>query len=194
MINFEPKHIKCNQEAKNEMERMRKESQFIWDHPLSKVSGNVICLYNIRSWRAHLEQFLSNKVYTTHCDLLCFTETHLQNQSYDSINKLNEKWDEIHKDINHGLAICFNIDKVKVVRECQLRSNLEVLAVVLNIKNEIVLLVLVYRKPGPVGCFVEDILDVLLQLPTEYRTLIILNDVKDFFIKNENMFFKILQL
>ena len=38
-------------------------------------------------------------------------------------------WDGIHKRTNHGLAICFDNKKVKIIREYQVKSLLEVLPV-----------------------------------------------------------------
>ena len=60
--NFHEDLIVHNEEAVVEMERMRKESSFEFEHPLEKVQGNKICLNNIRGWNAHIAHFLSEKL------------------------------------------------------------------------------------------------------------------------------------
>ena len=47
---------------------------------------------------------------------------------------------------------------------------LEVMPVLKEIDDETVILVVVYRRPGPVGLFIQDLIDILLELPTECRT------------------------
>ena len=74
LLNFDVSHIKVNEAALKEIERMRKESKFSWQHPLLKMSGNKMCLFNIRSWNAHIKHFLADKVYTDSSDIFCFTE------------------------------------------------------------------------------------------------------------------------
>ena len=130
-------------EAKKEMERMRKESRFVWKHPLTEISGYVICLFNIRSWKAHIHHFLSDPIYTERCALLCFTEKNLSNQSFNNINKFMPGWVGIHKLASHGLG--FDTEKVKIIREYQVTSALEVLPVLMGIDDETVILVGVYR-------------------------------------------------
>ena len=78
-------------------------------------------------------------------------ETNLRNQSYKNIG-----WDGILEFANHGLAKCFNIEKVKVIREYQVTCTLEVLSVLMEIRNETVLLVFIYRKPCSLGQFIQD--------------------------------------
>ena len=80
LVNFEPKHLKCNHEAKKKMEKMKKESRFVWKHPLTEISDHVICLFNIRLWKSHTHHFLSNQIYTEQFTKLCFTETNLSDQ------------------------------------------------------------------------------------------------------------------
>ena len=43
----------------------------------------------------------------------------------------------------------------------------------MEISDKTVILVLVYRKPGPAGSFIQDRIGILLELPTEYRTFVI---------------------
>ena len=105
LLNFEPEHIKVNEPALEEMEQMREESLFSWQHPLTKMSGSKMCLFNLRSWNAHIEHFLSDGVYTSYCSLLCFTETHIPDAPEKDIDELKDGWKSIHKDTQHGLAM-----------------------------------------------------------------------------------------
>ena len=178
LLNFDVSHIKVNQAALKEIERMRKESKFSWQHPLLKMSGNnKMCLFNIRSWNAHIKHFLADKVYTDNCDIFCFTETHLTHMPCNNnIENYVSGWTAIHKTTSHGLAICYNASKITIIRELETISSLEILPVAMEIENECVLLVLVYRMPGPVGNFVNDLIEELTQLSTYTaysRTLVV---------------------
>ena len=82
-------------------------------------------------------------------------------------------WDGIHKYANHWLAVCFDTEKAKIIREYQVTSALEVLPVLMEIVDEAVVLFFVWKKPGPVGSFIEDLIRILLVLPTEYRIFFI---------------------
>ena len=160
------------------MKRMRKEAKFSWQHPLLTMNGtNKMCLFNIRSWNAHIKHFLADKVYTHSCDIFCFTETHLTNMPCNNdIENYVEGWTSIHKTTSHGLAICYNSSKISMIRELETSSSLEILPVVMEVEDECVLLVLLYRKPGPVGNFVNDLIEELRQLSTDTgctRTLIV---------------------
>ena len=172
LLNFEPDHIKVNVPALEEMDRMRKESVFSWQHPLMEKSGSKMCLFNIRSWNAHIEGFLTDKVYTKFCNVVCFTETHVNGEPLNHIKKYEEEWNDIHKRTNHGLAVCYDTSKVTIIQEFQTTNTLEILPVLIEVENECILLVLVYRT-GPVGNFIDDLIHELGLLPTEYRTLIV---------------------
>ena len=82
-----------------------------------------------------------------------------------------EGWTDIHKITDRCLAICYNMSKVSIIREFETSNALEILPVVIQVENEYVLLVLVYRTP--VGNFINDLIGELTQLPTEYRMLIV---------------------
>ena len=42
-----------------------------------------------------------------------------------------------------------------------------------EIEKETILLVMVYRQPGPLGTFINDLISMINELPTQYRTLIV---------------------
>ena len=104
-----------------------------------------MCLFNMRSWNVHLEDFLSDKIYSTYSSLICFTET--------NINEILEDWKDINKNTQHGLALCYNVSKVNIIEVIEIPSVLEVLPIVLEIEKETTLLVIVYCIPGPLGSF-----------------------------------------
>ena len=79
---------------------------------LTQMSGSKMCLFNIRSWNAHIEHFLSDGVYTGYCSLLCFTETHIHGALEKDIDELKDDWKSIHKDTQHRLAMCYKVNKI----------------------------------------------------------------------------------
>ena len=172
LLNFEPDHIKVNSSALEEIERMRKEAAFEWMHPVIKLSGQKICLLNIRSWNAHIEHILTDETYTNDSVILCFTETHVRDNNTNRIEYYEKEWLDLHKPTEHGLAICYNTRHVKVIKEFDVVSQLEMLPVLLEVDKEQVLLILVYRT-GPVRNFVAEFAEELLLLPTNKRTIIL---------------------
>ena len=74
LLNFNREHIKVNIAALNEMESMRELAVFPWQHPIAEGSGNKIVLSYLRSWNAHIEQFITDTEITKYCDIICFTE------------------------------------------------------------------------------------------------------------------------
>ena len=122
---------------KKKWQRMRTESRFVWMPPLTEVLGYVICLFNIRSWKAHIHHFPSDPIYAELCTVLCFTETNLSKRSYEKI-KFMPGLDGIHNLTNRGLAIFFDTEKVKIDRKYQVASALEVLQMFIEIDDETV--------------------------------------------------------
>lgn len=52
--------------AKKEMEEMVRKYMPVWEHAINKVCGNKICLFNIRSWDAHIEHFCTDEILSDH--------------------------------------------------------------------------------------------------------------------------------
>ena len=63
------------------MMQMREESLFSWQHPVIRFNGTSMCLFNIKSWNAHLEHFLSDKVYSGYSSRYYFTETNISDST-----------------------------------------------------------------------------------------------------------------
>ena len=171
VINFEERHIKVNKRALEEMKRMRQESVFEWQHPLQTLKGNKVCLFNIRSWNAHINHFLSDSTYTELADILCFTETHVNGDCTNEISTYQDGWLDFHKPTEHGLAICYNTKTVKIIKQFDTLTNIEILPVLLQIKKDEFLIVLVYRT-GPLKNFLQNLRVELDNLPTSKKTLI----------------------
>ena len=103
-LNFDPKQIKVNESALEEMVRMRQESVFSWQHPLKSFNGTGICLLNKRASNAHLEQFLSDNFCQSYSSLFCFTETN-NDSPVKHIDEVLDDLKDIHKNTQHGLAL-----------------------------------------------------------------------------------------
>ena len=107
--------------SKKKWQRIRTVSRFVWMPPLTEVLGYAICLFKIRSWKAHIHHFPSDPIYAELCTVLCFTETNLSKRSYEKI-KFMSGLDGIHNLTNRGLAIFFDTEKVKIDRNYQVAS------------------------------------------------------------------------
>ena len=161
LLNFKESQIRVNKYAVAEMERLRNECVLSWNHPLKKLSGTKICLFNIVSWNLHIVHFLTDKVYSTHSSIFCFTETNINNEYYKNIEDYQHGWANIHKLTEHGLAICYDTTKVEIVQVFTTDDRLQLLPVLLKIEDDLVFLVLVYRPPRPIGSFVDELIQEL---------------------------------
>ena len=173
LLNFEPEDIKVNESALDEMVRMRNESLFSWQHPLIELNGISMCLFNIRSWNVHLEHFLSDKIYSTYSSLFCFTETNINDNPEKHIDEILDYWKDIHNNTHHVLALCYNVSKVNIIEVIEIPIVLEVFSILLEIERETILLVIVYRMPGPLGSFIDYFISLINKLPTQHRMLIV---------------------
>ena len=115
---------------------MRNESLFSWQHPLIELNGISMCLFNIRSWNVHLEHFLSDKIYSTYFSLFCFTETNINDSPAKHVDEILDDRKDIHKNTQHGLALCYNLSKVNIIEVIKVPSVLGVLPVLLEIEKE----------------------------------------------------------
>ena len=125
LLNFEPEDINVNESALDEMVQMRNESLFPWKHPLRELDGISMCQFNIRSWSVHLEHFLCGKIYSTYSSLFCFTEANTNNTTENHIDEILDDWKEIHKNTQHGLALCYNMSKLNIIEVIEISSVLE---------------------------------------------------------------------
>ena len=103
---------------------------------------------------------------------MCFTETHLNSEPFNRIDAISDGWSDVHKPTAHGIAFCYNTENVKVILEYEVLSATEMLPLLIQVRNENILLIIVYRT-GPIGNFINDLMDDLSYLPTKYRTFIV---------------------
>ena len=181
LVNFEENVIKCNEKAKIEMQRLRETSVLSCNHPLKEMRGNVICLHNIRRWDKHIGHILSDNNYLQFASLLCFTETYTQENNFKDIKDFSDgTWCNIHKHTPHGLAICYDTDKVAIVEEgIEIEfDQLEILPVGVKVGEEHVLIVLVYRPSSfPKRLFLDQLRRQVQNFPRHrYERIILLGD------------------
>ena len=164
--NFHENCIVVNKEALKEMERMRKESVLMCSHPLEKLDQPNICLYNIRRWKKHIQHFVNDKAFSMYSSVFCFTETHLQDQQ-DEIKNYLPGWKDIHYPIGVGLSICYNKEKVKMIKEFDYIGALQILPALMEINDQLILLVLVYRPDGPMAEFVRNLIECITSIESQ---------------------------
>ena len=70
------------------------------------------------------------KIFTKFCSLFCFTETHVE-LDFHHIEEYEEGWADIHQQRGHGLAICYNKSKVKIIKQFQPNTTLEILPILI---------------------------------------------------------------
>ena len=90
-----------------------------------------------------------------------------------NIDEIMDDWKDIHKNILHALALCYNVSEVNMIEVIEIPSILEALPIALEIERKTILLVIVYRMLGPLGSFIEDVISLISELPTQHRMLIV---------------------
>ena len=185
ILNFNKDLIVHNEKALVEMERLRKDSPFIFEHPLQKLKGMKICLNNIRGWQAHIAHFLSDKYFTKYSSVLCFTETIYRGSPLSDISDYQTGWKRIHHPTApHGLAVCYEESKV-VIHSINFptrpfSSKMELMSVLMSIEGEKVLIVLLYRPPitiqQQIHCFIDELTYQLGELQIDQYNTIVLGD------------------
>ena len=176
ILNFDEANIVVSELVKAEMERLRRDSVFTWKHPITQNKRRKICLLNIVSWNLHIQHVLSDKYYTNYSHVMCFTETHTNSTSFKRIEEYHPDWKSIHHpSAVHGLAICYNAEKVVIEKEFPETSSIELLPLLMNIDGEIMLIILVYRPPGGQrDLFIYQLLQEIsmLEETPHYRTIL----------------------
>ena len=181
ILNFEEGVIKCNEKAKTEMQRLRTNSILSCNHPIHNLTGNKVCLHNIRKWNKHINNFLSNRTYIQNSIIFCFTETYTTKDNFHDIKHYHHgTWESEHKHTTHGLAFCYDSSKVEITRKDFdiLFPELEIFPLTVKIENEHIMFVLVYRpQTTPKRTFLHQLFSQLMSLPTSnYERLIVLGD------------------
>ena len=113
------------------------------------------------------------QIYSIYSSLFCFAETNINDSPAKHIDEILDDWKDIHKNTEHGLAVCYSVSKVNIIEVVEISDVLEVLPIVLEIEREIILLVIVYRMPGSLGSFIDNLISLINELPTQHRMLIV---------------------
>ena len=53
-----------------------------------------------------------------------------------NIDEILDDWKDIHKNTHHGLALCYNVNKVNIIEVIEIPSVFEVLSIVPEIEKE----------------------------------------------------------
>ena len=104
--------------------------------------------------------------------LLCFIETNINDSHSKYIDEILDNSKDIHKNTHHGLALCYNVNKVNIIEVIEIPCILEVLPFVLEIENETFLSLIMYGMRGPLGFFIDDFILLINDLPRQHRMLI----------------------
>ena len=63
----------------------------------------------------HILNNISGMVFLFVSKFLCFTETHLDNRPLKTVMELNQELSDIYKHTPHGLAVCYDTNKAKII-------------------------------------------------------------------------------
>ena len=174
--NFKSSMIATNKDALTEMNRMREESVLKLEHTLLLMPTPVLLLLNVRSWNSHIIHHTSDPIYLNTCSILCFTETKVTNrQNITRICDFDLRWDDIHYTTAHGLAICYQKNKIKLVRELQTDPFIEAAACIWE-HEEIQFIVLLVYRTGPILNFVQQITEQIREFQRLNLRIILLGD------------------
>ena len=106
-------------------------------------------------------------MYITYSRLFLFNETSINDSPAKHTDEILNDWKDIHKNIQHGLAPCYNVSKVSI-EVIDIPNFLEVLPIVLEIEKETFLVVIVYRMPVPLGSFLDGFIFLINEMPTQH--------------------------
>ena len=58
----------------------------------------------------------------SYSSLLCFTETNINGCPVKHIDEILDDWKDIHKDTQHSIALCYKVNKVKIIEVIDIPS------------------------------------------------------------------------
>ena len=178
LTNFKSEYIKASPAALEELDRMRREASFTWSHPLQTISGTKVVLCNLVSWNCHIQHFMSDSIFSTECDLICFTETKTNSGEFSHIEKYVEGWKDVHDTRQHGVSLCYKEESVTILHNFQIPGVLEVLVSLIEVKAERILIVIVYRAPTTptISTFINGLIGIVTENLHDGDRLVILGD------------------
>jgi hypothetical protein len=178
---FKSDMITLNKHAVAEMKRMREERVFRFDHPISYITSRVLLLLNLRSWIKHIAHHFNDQFYLNRCSIMCFTETNVNGRmsEVERIESFHTQWRDIHKDTEHGLAICYNKENIVYVQELEIVHDLEATACIFKYSDsdERFIIFLIYRKNGTnIQNFFQQLSQQLTEFASFKLRIILLGD------------------
>ena len=93
-------------------------------------------------------------------------------RSFKNVIKLKQRRSDIHEHTQHGLVICYDIEKSKVITQFGTTYHIKLLPVLFEVDNEFLLIVLLYLT-RPRGTFIDTLDEELTLLPSKYRTVVL---------------------
>ena len=190
--------IVININAQKEMKRMREEKVFHFDHPISRITSPVLLLLNIRSWIKHIAHHVNDQFYLNRCSIMCFTETNVNGRMFERIESFHTQWSDIHKDTEHGLAICFKTTDFVFVQELEIVHDLEATACIFKYSDTCVkfIIFLIYRKNTTnINNFFTELTEQLAEFSSLKLRILLLGDfnLNPFQQNNHNLYYISLQ-
>lgn len=169
LIEFLPQKIKVNQQALQEMDRMRNQATFDWIHPLDQLpSENKIHIgfLNIRSLNLHLDDLKANTV-LQNLTTICLTETHT------SLSHEIPGYHSFHEKTQHGLAQYHKESSEEFSLQVSNGNDLQLMARLLKTDENPLLVAVTYRPHSmSKGTFVSLISDFVRTVPKTFTLVL----------------------
>ena len=83
-----------------------------------------------------IDNIFSVTRHSTYSSLFCFTETNINDDPSKFTDEILNNWKDIHKNTQHGLALCYSVNQVNVIEVIDIPSVLQVLSIVREIEKE----------------------------------------------------------
>ena len=175
VLNFTKDCVIVSKPALAEYERLRKNNKFQWQNPINDLNGCIMSFLNIVSWNKHFDNFISDPIHIEMCSVFCFVETNILSDPNDNSIRTSdvlENWVGVFKLTNHGLCLCYNKERIQLIKIYDTCETVELLACLIQYGTDELIIAIVYRKPGPLGTFMVDLQNEISKLPTGKRIMI----------------------
>ena len=175
LINFSPDSICANTDAIQELDRMRQNALFKWQHPLTTLSTAEVLHVghiNIRSLELHLNDLIADKS-LQNLSVLCLTETHVK--EFNLTDGL-PGFKHLCTPSAHGLMMF--VKNTYAYQELDFKNcKLEIMGIMINVSTESIAILNVYKPPKLsvtdfLGCLEFELQGIIEQ----YKNIIITGD------------------
>ena len=86
---------------------------------------------------------------------------------------MQDGWQDIHNTTGPGLAKCYKDSGDDILKLFEISTVWEMLPVLLEVQNIHILLILIYRKRGLLGSFIDDLIQSVSDLPIDNHIIIV---------------------